>query len=144
VQQAALQSRLHIPVIFSLDVIHGYKTIFPVPIAEASSWDPAAVQNDEAISADEATADGIKWTFNPMIDISRHPRWGRVVEGPGKDTFLGSAPLARSAACAQLRTCGALTTQTVRVRQVPLISRCRLAGREPVSEGSARRLRRAR
>ena len=70
VQQAALQSRLHIPVIFSLDVIHGYKTIFPVPIAEASSWDPAAVQNDEAISAIEATADGIKWTFNPMVDIA--------------------------------------------------------------------------
>jgi len=91
VQQAALQSRLHIPVIFSLDVIHGYKTIFPVPIAEASSWDPAAVQNDEAISADEATADGIKWTFNPMVDIARDPRWGRVVEGAGEDPFLGSA-----------------------------------------------------
>ena len=91
VQQAALQSRLHVPVIFSLDVIHGYKTIFPVPIAEASSWDPAAVQNDEAISADEATADGIKWTFNPMVDIARDPRWGRVVEGAGEDPFLGSA-----------------------------------------------------
>jgi beta-glucosidase len=91
VQQAALQSRLHIPVIFSLDVIHGYKTIFPVPIGEASSWDPAAVQNDEAISAAEATADGIKWTFNPMVDISRDPRWGRVVEGAGEDPFLGSA-----------------------------------------------------
>ena len=91
VQQAALQSRLHIPVIFSLDVIHGYKTLFPVPIGEASSWDPAAVQNDEAISADEATADGIKWTFNPMVDISRDPRWGRVVEGAGEDPFLGSA-----------------------------------------------------
>ncbi len=91
VQQAALQSRLHIPVIFSLDVIHGYKTIFPVPIGEASSWDPAAVQNDESISASEATADGIKWTFNPMVDISRDPRWGRVVEGSGEDPFLGSA-----------------------------------------------------
>jgi beta-glucosidase len=91
VQQAALQSRLHIPVIFSLDVIHGYKTIFPVPIAEASSWDPAAVQNDESISAAEATADGIKWTFNPMVDVSRDPRWGRVVEGAGEDPFLGSA-----------------------------------------------------
>jgi beta-glucosidase len=91
VQQAALQSRLHIPVIFSLDVIHGYKTIFPVPIGEASSWDPAAVQNDESISASEATADGIKWTFNPMVDISRDPRWGRVVEGAGEDPFLGSA-----------------------------------------------------
>jgi beta-glucosidase len=91
VQKAALQSRLHIPVIFALDVIHGYKTIFPVPIGEASSWDPAAVQNDEAVSADEATADGIKWTFNPMVDISRDARWGRVVEGAGEDPFLGAA-----------------------------------------------------
>lgn len=91
VQQAALQSRLHIPVIFGLDVIHGYKTIFPVPIGEASSWDPAAVQNDASISASEATADGIKWTFNPMVDVSRDPRWGRVVEGSGEDPFLGSA-----------------------------------------------------
>jgi len=91
VQKAALQSRLHIPLIFGLDVIHGYKTMFPVPIAEASSWDPGAVQNDEVISADEASADGIKWTFNPMVDISRDPRWGRVVEGAGEDPFLGSA-----------------------------------------------------
>ena len=91
VQQSALQSRLHIPVIFGLDVIHGYKTIFPVPIGEASSWDPAAVQNDESISASEATADGIKWTFNPMVDVTRDPRWGRVVEGAGEDPFLGSA-----------------------------------------------------
>ena len=91
VQQSALQSRLHIPVIFGLDVIHGYKTIFPVPIGEASSWDPATVQNDESVSASEATADGIKWTFNPMVDVSRDPRWGRVVEGAGEDPFLGSA-----------------------------------------------------
>ncbi len=91
VQQAALQSRLHIPLIFGLDVIHGYRTMFPVPLAEASSWDMAAIQNDEAVSADEATADGIKWTFNPMVDISRDPRWGRVVEGAGEDPFLGAA-----------------------------------------------------
>jgi beta-glucosidase len=91
VQQAALQSRLHIPVIFGLDVIHGYKTIFPVPLGEAASWDPAAVQNDASISASEATADGIKWTFNPMVDVSRDPRWGRVVEGSGEDPLLGSA-----------------------------------------------------
>ena len=91
VQQAALQSRLHIPLIFGLDVIHGYQTIFPVPIAEASSWDPAQVRNDAAVSADEAAADGIKWTFNPMVDIARDPRWGRVVEGSGEDPFLGSA-----------------------------------------------------
>jgi beta-glucosidase len=91
VQKAALQSRLKVPLIFGLDVIHGYKTMFPVPIGEASSWDPAAVQNDEVISANEATADGIKWTFNPMVDISRDPRWGRVVEGAGEDPYLGSA-----------------------------------------------------
>src|SRR6201996_1300599 len=71
-----------------LDVIHGYKTIFPVPIAEASSWDPAAISSDESISASEATADGIKWTFNPMVDVSRDPRWGRVVEGAGEDPYL--------------------------------------------------------
>ena len=90
-QKAALQSRLHIPLIFSLDVIHGYKTIFPVPLAEASSWDTALVSNDESVSASEATADGIKWTFNPMVDIARDPRWGRVVEGAGEDPYLGSA-----------------------------------------------------
>ncbi len=90
-QRAALHSRLHIPLIFGLDVIHGYKTMFPVPLAEASSWDPALVQNDESVSASEATADGIKWTFNPMVDISRDPRWGRVVEGAGEDPFLGAA-----------------------------------------------------
>jgi beta-glucosidase len=89
-QHAALQSRLHIPIIAALDVIHGYKTIFPVPLAEASSWDPALVENDESVSASEATADGLKWTFNPMVDISRDPRWGRVVEGAGEDPYLGS------------------------------------------------------
>jgi beta-glucosidase len=89
-QQAAMQSRLHIPLIFSLDVIHGYQTIFPVPLMEASSWDPAAVTRDESVSASEATADGIKWTFNPMVDIARDPRWGRIVEGSGEDPYLGS------------------------------------------------------
>ena len=91
VQQAALQSRLHIPLIFGLDVIHGYKTMFPVPLGEAASWNPPLVENDESVSAAEATADGIKWTFNPMVDITRDARWGRVVEGAGEDPFLGSA-----------------------------------------------------
>ncbi len=91
VQRAALQSRLGIPLIFGLDVIHGYKTMFPVPLGEAASWDPSLVENDESVSASEATADGIKWTFNPMVDISRDARWGRVVEGAGEDPFLGSA-----------------------------------------------------
>jgi beta-glucosidase len=91
VQQQALDSRLGIPLIFGLDVIHGYKTMFPVPLAEASSWDMGLIKNDESVSASEATADGIKWTFNPMVDIARDPRWGRVVEGAGEDPFLGSA-----------------------------------------------------
>jgi beta-glucosidase len=92
VQKAAVEdSPLHIPLIFGLDVIHGYRTMFPVPLAEASSWDMSAIENDESVSADEATADGIKWTFNPMVDISRDPRWGRVVEGAGEDPFLGAA-----------------------------------------------------
>jgi beta-glucosidase len=90
-QQAALQSRLQIPIIASLDVIHGYKTMFPVPLAESATWDPSLVAKDESVSAFEATADGLKWTFNPMVDISRDPRWGRVVEGAGEDPFLGSA-----------------------------------------------------
>jgi beta-glucosidase len=93
VQNAAVGSAAnhHIPLIFGLDVIHGYRTMFPVPLGEAATWDPAQVQKDEAVSADEAAADGIKWTFNPMVDISRDPRWGRVVEGAGEDPFLGSA-----------------------------------------------------
>ena len=93
VQNAAVASKAnhHIPLIFGLDVIHGYRTMFPVPLGESATWDPAQVQKDEAVSADEAAADGIKWTFNPMVDISRDPRWGRVVEGAGEDPFLGSA-----------------------------------------------------
>jgi beta-glucosidase len=90
-QHAAMQSRLHIPLIFSLDVIHGYQTIFPVPLGEASSWDTTAISRDESVSAKEATADGQKWTFNPMVDIARDPRWGRIVEGAGEDPYLGSA-----------------------------------------------------
>jgi beta-glucosidase len=93
VQQANMAPNCHprIPLIFSLDVIHGYKTMFPVPLGEASSWNPALIQNDESVSASEATADGLKWTFNPMVDIARDPRWGRVVEGAGEDPYLGSA-----------------------------------------------------
>ncbi len=93
VQDAAVASKAnhHIPLIFGLDVIHGYRTMFPVPLGESATWDPAQVAQDEAVSADEAAADGIKWTFNPMVDISRDPRWGRVVEGAGEDPFLGSA-----------------------------------------------------
>jgi len=84
-------SRLHIPLIFGFDVIHGFRTIFPVPIAMAASWDPALVAQGQAIAAKEARSVGIDWAFAPMLDIARDPRWGRIVEGAGEDPYLGSA-----------------------------------------------------
>jgi beta-glucosidase len=84
------QSRLKIPLLFGLDVIHGYRTIFPVPLALASTWDVDLVERVSRISAEEATASGIRWTFSPMVDIARDPRWGRIVEGAGEDAYLGS------------------------------------------------------
>jgi beta-glucosidase len=88
---AVEQSRLHIPVLFGLDVIHGYHTIFPAPIAMASSWDTKMVEDAQAVAAGEARAAGIQWTFAPMVDIARDARWGRMVEGAGEDPFLGAA-----------------------------------------------------
>ena len=90
-QRIALeQSRLKIPLLFGYDVIHGYRTIFPVPIATASSFDPALIEEVERVAAREASAGGVKWTFAPMVDIARDPRWGRMVEGAGEDPYLGS------------------------------------------------------
>jgi beta-glucosidase len=89
-QDLAMQSRLKIPLLFGLDVIHGYKTTFPIPLAEAASWDLSAIELSARIAAVEASASGIHWTFAPMVDISRDPRWGRVMEGAGEDTYLGS------------------------------------------------------
>ncbi len=88
---AVEQSRLHIPVLFGLDVIHGYHTIFPAPIAMASSWDTKMVEDAQAVAAREARAAGIQWTFAPMVDIARDARWGRMVEGAGEDPYLGAA-----------------------------------------------------
>jgi beta-glucosidase len=88
---AVEKSRLHIPLIFALDVIHGYRTIFPVPLAMASTWDPSLVEQASRIAAKEATREGIRWTFSPMVDIARDARWGRIVEGAGEDPYLGSA-----------------------------------------------------
>jgi len=90
IQALALQSRLKIPLLFSLDVIHGYRTVFPVPLGEAASWDLDAIRQSAAVAAREAAASGIHWTFAPMVDIGRDPRWGRVMEGAGEDTYLGS------------------------------------------------------
>ncbi|MGI8655755.1 MAG: beta-glucosidase BglX [Pyrinomonadaceae bacterium] len=87
---AMTESRLKIPVLFAFDVIHGYRTIFPVPLGEASSWDAAAVKRGASVAAAESAAAGVRWTFAPMVDIARDPRWGRIVEGAGEDPFLGS------------------------------------------------------
>ncbi len=89
-QELAMQSRLKIPLLFGQDVIHGYKTTFPIPLAEAASWDLAAIELAARVAATEAAASGIHWTFAPMVDIGRDPRWGRVMEGAGEDTYLGT------------------------------------------------------
>ena len=88
---AVEQSRLKIPVLFGFDVIHGYRTIFPVPLGEASSWDPPVAERSASIAAAEARAAGVHWTFAPMVDIARDARWGRIVEGSGEDPYLGAA-----------------------------------------------------
>ena len=92
VQRVAMnESRLKIPVLFGFDVIHGYRTIFPIPLGEASSWDPSLAERSAAVAAQEANNVGLRWTFAPMVDIARDPRWGRITEGAGEDPFLGAA-----------------------------------------------------
>jgi beta-glucosidase len=88
---AVEESRLKIPNLFGFDVIHGYRTIFPIPLAEASSWDPTLAETSTRIAANEAYASGLRWTFAPMVDIARDPRWGRITEGAGEDPYLGAA-----------------------------------------------------
>jgi beta-glucosidase len=91
VQKIAVEkSRLKIPLIFGMDVIHGYETVFPIPLGLSCSWDMSVVENSARVAATEASADGICWTFSPMVDISRDPRWGRIAEGSGEDPYLGS------------------------------------------------------
>ena len=87
---AVEQSRLGIPLIFGLDVIHGFKTIFPIPLAMASAWDPELIKKAAAAAAAEASSEGLRWTFAPMVDVARDPRWGRIAEGNGEDPYLGS------------------------------------------------------
>jgi beta-glucosidase len=89
-QKLAMQSRLKIPLLFGQDVIHGYRTTFPVNLGQAASWDLGMIEKSERIAATEASAYGIHWTFAPMVDIARDPRWGRVMEGSGEDTYLGT------------------------------------------------------
>jgi beta-glucosidase-like glycosyl hydrolase len=92
------ESRLGIPLIFGADVIHGFRTMFPMPLAEASSWEPALAERTARAAAVEATADGFRWTFAPMVDIARDARWGRGLEGVGEDVYL-----ARQFAAARVR-----------------------------------------
>ncbi|MDX2285395.1 MAG: beta-glucosidase BglX [Bacteroidia bacterium] len=96
VQEIAVnESRLKIPLIFGLDVIHGHRTIFPIPLAVSCTWDMAMIERSARMAALEATADGLNWTFSPMVDIARDPRWGRIAEGGGEDPYLG-AQIARA------------------------------------------------
>ena len=88
---AVNESRLKIPLLFGFDVIHGFRTIFPIPVGEAASWDPALAERSAAVAAQEANNAGLRWTFAPMVDIARDPRWGRITEGAGEDPFLGAA-----------------------------------------------------
>ena len=91
VQKLAVEkSRLKIPLLFGMDVIHGYQTVFPIPLGLSCSWDMKAIERSAQIAAQEASADGICWTFSPMVDIARDPRWGRIAEGSGEDAYLGS------------------------------------------------------
>ncbi len=87
---AVEQGRLHIPLLFGFDVIHGFRTIYPVPLAMAASWDPSVAERAQTMAAKEARATGVQWTFAPMVDIARDARWGRIMEGAGEDPFLGS------------------------------------------------------
>src|SRR5258707_7897456 len=91
IQKIAVEkSRLKIPLIFGMDVIHGYETVFPIPLGLSCSWDMKLIERSARIAAQEASADGINWTFSPMVDICRDARWGRIAEGSGEDPYLGS------------------------------------------------------
>ena len=98
---AVEQSRLHIPILFAFDTIHGYRTVFPIPLAEAGSFDPSVATIDDTIAARETATVGIKQIYSPMVDISHQPRWGRIAEGAGEDPYLGSVFAAARVKAAQ-------------------------------------------
>jgi beta-glucosidase len=87
---AVEHTRMHIPLLFGYDVIHGHKTIFPIPLALSCTWNPELIEKSARMAAREASADGVNWTFSPMVDIARDPRWGRIAESAGEDPYLGS------------------------------------------------------
>ena len=88
---AVEQTRLHIPLIFGLDIIHGYRTSFPIPLGLSATWNPELIERIARLAAQEGSRAGIRWTFSPMVDIARDARWGRIAEGAGEDPYLGSA-----------------------------------------------------
>jgi beta-glucosidase len=90
-KEAVEGTRLHIPILFGYDIIHGFHTLFPIPLGLSASWDPSLVEQTSRVAAQEAGAEGVRWTFSPMVDIARDPRWGRIAEGAGEDPYLGSA-----------------------------------------------------
>jgi beta-glucosidase len=98
---AVEQSRLHIPVLFAFDTIHGFRTVFPIPLAAASSFDPQVAADDDRIGARESAAVGLKQIYGPMVDVSHEPRWGRIAEGAGEDPYLGSVMAAARVKAAQ-------------------------------------------
>jgi len=98
---AVEQSRLHIPILFAFDTIHGYRTVFPIPLGEASSFDPSVATTDDTIAARETATVGIKQIYSPMVDVSHEPRWGRIAEGAGEDPYLGSVFAAARVKAAQ-------------------------------------------
>ena len=99
--EAVENTRLHIPVLFAFDTIHGFRTIFPIPLGEASSFDPAVARADFRIGARESAAVGLKQIYSPMVDVSHEPRWGRIAEGSGEDPYLGSVMAAARVKAAQ-------------------------------------------
>jgi beta-glucosidase len=111
---AVEKTRLRIPLLFGYDVIHGLRTIMPVPIAVAASWDPQTAEQGQAVAAAEARAIGLHWAFAPMVDIARDPRWGRIIEGAGEDPYLGSAMAAAQVRGFQGAYVGSLSACVVR------------------------------
>ena len=104
---AVEKSRLKIPILFGLDVIHGHRTVYPIPLGLSAAWDPELAEHCARMAAVEATADGIRWTFSPMVDIARDARWGRIAEGSGEDPFLGAGWRRRGSRISGQRPCGA-------------------------------------
>ena len=125
---AVEESRLGIPLLFGADIIHGFKTVFPIPLASAASWDLQAIEEAERVAAVESTAAGINFNFAPMVDIARDPRWGRVAEGAGEDPFLGSMVAAARVRGMQGEALSDPTTMAACIKHLPPTVHRQVAG----------------